>query len=178
MRHIFGDQKEMCEVWANQTSGWGRSSAMHFDGPVLYSYSTQIGRVFETPGHTTFWVLNQYGFSPTTSKHQGHARSAIPHQSSIVTYSGDEYVDETGEWFSRRGSLVPGSPHAVVDLLLQRWGTDPKYSRYEHIRRRRRMKQIEYLMQARVVYQMSGMEDAADAALDLYYLLEHGITDE
>ena len=69
---------EIAHVWANQSAPMGRSpGAMSFNGECLLSYSTVIARIINYKGKRAF-VFDTYGFSVSTSKHQGRARCAVP----------------------------------------------------------------------------------------------------
>ena len=69
--------------WAHQLRPRGKASALSYEGPALFSYSTVIGRIL-APG---VYLLNDAHFSPTTSKHASFARRAIPDYSTILRFA-------------------------------------------------------------------------------------------
>jgi hypothetical protein len=100
--------RELVHHWAHQTKPRGKASALSFEGPVIYSYSTAIGRIL-APG---MYLVNTATFSVTTSgKHQGPMRRAIPHSAVTLYYEDD-----------RRNTSLEPSGADVVNYNFSRIG--------------------------------------------------------
>lgn len=77
MKSVF-TSAELPHQWAAQHAPHGRSpSALSFQGDILRSYATDIGRIIQGP--VSFVVLNETHYSQSTSKHQSAMRSAVSH---------------------------------------------------------------------------------------------------
>lgn len=96
--------KTLVHDWAHQTKPRGKASALSYEGPVIRSYSTAIGRIL-SPG---VYLVNTASFSATTSgKHQCPMRHAIPHGATVL------YYDD-----GRRGTDLDPSG---VDVVAHNW---------------------------------------------------------
>ena len=88
--------KTLTHDWAHQTKPQGKASALSYEGPVIRSYSTAIGRIL-APG---VYLVNTASFSVTTSgKHQGPMRQAIPIDATVLYYGDGQrgtYLDPSG----------------------------------------------------------------------------------
>jgi hypothetical protein len=80
MKKVFSSHASLSHAWANQTHPIGKSSAMFFDGPVIYSYGYhyEIARFIQAPNGKYVVFINTSGYSVSTSKHTGHVISSIP----------------------------------------------------------------------------------------------------
>lgn len=77
------NQNELAHQWAHQVKPRGKASAFSYEGPVIRSYSTAIGRIL-APG---IYLVNMATFSVTTSgKHQAPMRMAIPHNTTTLYF--------------------------------------------------------------------------------------------
>jgi hypothetical protein len=88
-----GDQA--IHVWAQQSQPCGRNSkaTVWFEGPSLYSYSTEIAR-FTTDRHgSPVVLLSSQSYSVTTSGQQSAARHAVRHLEALSI----EYVHDLSE---------------------------------------------------------------------------------
>jgi hypothetical protein len=72
MKKVFSSNSEVAHIWANETQTHGRASSVSFEYGVLFSYQTAIAQIINDTV-----ILNDYGYSPSTRKHQGYANSAI-----------------------------------------------------------------------------------------------------
>ena len=79
-RNVIGSHSDTAHVWAQNRYMSGRSSdsRMYFEGAILYSYGSHfaLGMVLETTSEGRVTLLNDSGYSISTSKHKGHARYA------------------------------------------------------------------------------------------------------
>lgn len=77
-KHVFSNTQEVCHAWANKTTDWGKngSGSISFDGDVIYSYGTKMGKMCENTGYT---LLNSGKYSITTSGQQSDIYNAIPY---------------------------------------------------------------------------------------------------
>lgn len=77
-KHVFSNTQEVCHAWANKTTDWGKNSSgsISFDGDVIYSYRTKMGKMCENTGYT---LLNSGKYSITTSGQQNDIYNAIPY---------------------------------------------------------------------------------------------------
>lgn len=88
IKRVFSNASECIHIWANRVQDEGRSSNVFFRssklssedgsdiGDVLYSYSTPIA-AFRESAKGLVVILNNYGYSHTTSGHQSDIRSAV-----------------------------------------------------------------------------------------------------
>jgi hypothetical protein len=75
--------KTLAHEWAHQVKPRGKASALSYEGPVIRSYQTAIGRIL-APG---VYLVNTANFSVTTTgKHQNPMRRAIPHDAVTLYY--------------------------------------------------------------------------------------------
>ena len=78
--------RTLAHEWAHQVKPRGKASALSYEGPVIRSYQTAIGRIL-APG---VYMVNVANFSVTTSgKHQNLMRNAIPHGATVFQYCDD-----------------------------------------------------------------------------------------
>lgn len=100
--------RTLAHEWAHQIKPRGKASALSYEGPVIRSYQTAIGRIL-APG---VYLVNVANFSVTTSgKHQGPMRRAIP-AAAITLYYEDH----------RRGTDLNPSGEQVVAFNYERIG--------------------------------------------------------
>ena len=80
MKKVFSSHASLSHAWANQTHEIGKSSAMFFEGPVIYSYGYhyEIARFIEAPNGLSVVFINSNGYSNSTAKHTNHVIRAIP----------------------------------------------------------------------------------------------------
>lgn len=79
---------------------------MSFEGHVFYSYGTAIARLVECNGKRAA-ILNDCGFSSTTSKHQGMVACALP--SDLLVFRASE----------GRGTSLDVKPSAMFDYAIR-----------------------------------------------------------
>jgi len=83
---------EIATVWAAQTQPHGRcSSNMSFDGRKFYSYGTVVAEIVVHRGKVAY-LVNNWHFSDTTSRHVNLVRCAIQ-----ITKIPCGYVEEFDE---------------------------------------------------------------------------------
>lgn len=77
-KHVFSNTQEVCHAWANKQTNYGRNgtSSISFDGDVIYSYYTKMGKMCKNTGYT---LLNSGNYSVTTSRQQRDIYNAIPY---------------------------------------------------------------------------------------------------
>lgn len=108
------NNSNVAHAWANQTKQSGKGSNMFFEGDTIYSYGYHFPIAkFITIDENNFIVLNYTNYSNTTSKHQAHVRSSIPHNYEILHvidmnfgYYGHEknlkhYINKIGEHLAK-----------------------------------------------------------------------------
>lgn len=113
--------------WAHQLKSRQGDSYFSFDGRKIMSYITVIGEIVYTNDGMPVYFLNTGSYSVSTSKHQGHAFSAIPDDAvqfsascgnfifrwGGMTYWGDEMTESQAKEF------VVKNLQYVVDSLLE-----------------------------------------------------------
>lgn len=74
MKKVFSSNRELVHVWANNDDSgiYKRANSVSCQFNVLFSYNTAIAQIY---GETV--ILNNHGYSVSTSKHQGYARDAV-----------------------------------------------------------------------------------------------------
>lgn len=111
MKTVFTSD-ELVHIWAHQSAPAGRCPGnMSFNGVSLRSYSTEIARIITHKGRKAY-LLNDTGYSVTTSKHQSMIRRAIPGDATVFSVSG----------IGRGGSLPDGKQLglAVYNYAIER----------------------------------------------------------
>lgn len=85
MRKVFSSHSEVCHVFASRSQDEGRASNVFFEGDTLYSYGYHFPMAtFSENGQTVYFTTQ--GYSVSTSKHLGYARSALSHFDFIYCY--------------------------------------------------------------------------------------------
>jgi hypothetical protein len=88
------NNNQVPHLWANQSQPSARGNgSISFDGPVLYSYAAQIGRLVEAKDGSTVALLVSRTWSVTTSSHQRRARDAVSHLASFTVPNIDRNTD-------------------------------------------------------------------------------------
>lgn len=110
VKYVYDSSQEVFHLWANQTQDSARQGGSitqaYFEGKSCYSYGShyEVGRLVKIKGKTVV-LINQSGYSHTTSKHINEASSASQHLPKII-------VDHTFDWQSgikkMRENLVNG----------------------------------------------------------------------
>lgn len=87
---------DIAHAWAhNQGTHHGNGGFRH-EYNNLYSYSTVIGQRLQVNGNVIF-LVNTYGYSHTTFKHQGFMQGAIPkNDDNVYVFYDPEYSDYSG----------------------------------------------------------------------------------
>lgn len=118
MKTVFDN--DMCaHMWAQLSQPHGRSSSMHFDGAVLYSYSTPIANILPVRNgerdRTSVVLVTSRGYSNTTrGKHIPAARAAVR-----GSYARVFHVPDVGERGDRAATLRDGplsDPNAYASV--------------------------------------------------------------
>lgn len=80
MRQTFGDHRQLCHVWAQQTQSYGRANSMFFEGESIFSYGHhfKIAQFVTRKGQTAV-LFTTDSYSSSTAKHISFARSAVSH---------------------------------------------------------------------------------------------------
>jgi len=71
---------EIGHNWAHQLKKRQSTNSFSFEGTRIYSYSTVIADIATLQDGTKVYLLNDGGYSNSTSKHQSHAFGAIPNE--------------------------------------------------------------------------------------------------
>lgn len=85
-RHIHPGQ-QVTHLWANQSQDWARNSSgsVSFQGPVLFSYRSEIARI--VPGaHGNVALITTEKWGPTTAKHKSWAWRATGYGETMPTF--------------------------------------------------------------------------------------------
>lgn len=100
-RKTYFSSEEIAHIWANQPAPYIQdgncASNMSFRGTAFSSYGTVIARIIVHKGKRAF-VLDDSGFSVSTSRHQGLVRRAIAKTETLFTIRGGsrgQYLDFT-----------------------------------------------------------------------------------
>lgn len=75
------DTHEIAHIWANNRADYGGTKgtgSMSFNRATFYSYAAEIGKIITLKNGDKIFLLNNYSYSNTTSKHQSYLRGAIP----------------------------------------------------------------------------------------------------
>lgn len=79
------NNREVAHLWAAQSRASAKGNNFSFDGPLLFSYSTCIARIFpDKAGACAAWrgpiaLMTERQYSKTTAKHKNYARNAVSH---------------------------------------------------------------------------------------------------
>ena len=107
MRNVFRSHSEVCHVWAQRSQERGEAGNIFFEGNSIYSYGYhyEIAR-FEN-NHV---ILNDTGYSSSTSKHIGHVLSAVSHYETFHvsnTFPNEILKDISDKWDKIQKSRKP-----------------------------------------------------------------------
>ena len=98
MRTVFNSTSEVCHVFAQRTQTEGRAGNVFFEGNVIYSYGYhyELARFFQGANNETAILINDMGYSTSTSKHIGLIRSATSHftQFNFTETDGETVLNE------------------------------------------------------------------------------------
>ena len=83
MRTVFSSSSQAIHVWAQQTQSKGKSSNIFFERATVYSYGYHypLGIIATNKKGEKAAIINNQGYSVTTSKHISEARQAVKHYS-------------------------------------------------------------------------------------------------
>lgn len=86
IKRVFTNPSEVMHRWANQTQSDARCKNAYFDGKSVFSYGShyELGRLIEFRGRTVA-VINDSGYSKTTSGHISSAWHAVEHMPRVKT---------------------------------------------------------------------------------------------
>lgn len=81
MKTVFSSTSEVCHIFAQRVQTEGRAGNVFFEGNVIYSYGYhyELARFFQNVNNETAILINDRGYSVSTSKHIGLVRSATSH---------------------------------------------------------------------------------------------------
>ena len=81
MKTVFNSTSEVCHVFAQRVQTEGRAGNVFFEGNVIYSYGYhyELARFFQNENNETAILINDRGYSVSTSKHIGLVRAATSH---------------------------------------------------------------------------------------------------
>jgi len=81
MKTVFKSTSEVCHVFAQRVQTEGRAGNVFFEGNIIYSYGYhyELARFFQNANNRTAILINDRGYSVSTSKHIGWIRSATSH---------------------------------------------------------------------------------------------------
>lgn len=98
MKKVFGSISEVCHVFAQRMQTEGRAGNVFFEGSVIYSYGYhyELARFFQNANNETAILINDRGYSNSTSKHIGYITSATSqHKQFFVTETnGKDVLDQ------------------------------------------------------------------------------------
>ena len=112
MKRVCSNYSEVCHLWAHHSQDYAESGNVHFRGAYLYSYSTCIGERFEINGNVVF-VVNDFTFSKSTSRHHCAMLSAIPNDDPNVhifhvNYNGWDDRSISSSWHGYSSAEAQG----------------------------------------------------------------------
>ncbi len=86
IKRVFSNGKQVLHLWANQSQDSARSSNVFFSGKDCYSYGYhyKLGSIMTFKG-VKLAMINNSGYSVTTSKHISWASSAVSHLPMLYT---------------------------------------------------------------------------------------------
>lgn len=86
MKTVYSNNAEVFHLWANQVQKRAKCGNVFFEGPSCYSYGLhyELGRLIEYNGHTVA-LINNRGYSVTTSRHISLATQASQHLNMLKT---------------------------------------------------------------------------------------------
>lgn len=88
----FVSSHEIARLWAHQSQPEARCpSAMSFRGKDFYSYATIIASIATNPKGEKAFLLNDWKYSITTTRHQSDVRRAIPHGATVFLIPGPPF---------------------------------------------------------------------------------------
>lgn len=133
----YVDSKEIAHLWAHQSQESAKcSSAMSFEGPNFYSYSTVIAAIATNPAGDKAYLVSEGQYSATTSRHQGQVRSAIPYSAT--------HFDVPGA--SRHG----GERFNDTTRILKDWAREIEY-KLERAAEAKSKKRQKFLLECRAI---------------------------
>ena len=86
MKKVFSNGNQVAHVWAQQTQSVGGCSNVFFEGAAIYSYDYHypLGFFATNKKGEKAAIINNAGYSVTTSKHIQWARSAVSHYKTFL----------------------------------------------------------------------------------------------
>jgi hypothetical protein len=117
IKRVFSSADQVIHLWANQTQSDARCANVFFEGKSVYSYGRhyELGRLVQFNG-VTVALVNNTGYSVTTSKHISAAYHAVAHLPRIMTKAGDGFWDIKKSLIETQGNLV----ESLMGLFSQR----------------------------------------------------------
>lgn len=78
--------QEVAHRWAQRRGDSGKGSNFYYEGDTLYSYGSHfiVARHMTAPNGTHFVLMNPEPYSISTTRHQHHAKCAIPGNTPII----------------------------------------------------------------------------------------------
>jgi hypothetical protein len=130
IKRVFTNSDQVLHIWANQSQDSARCGNVFFEGTKAYSYGYhyELGRLVTYNG-TDIALINESGYSITTSKHIYKAKSAASH---LVVIGYKEFYDNI-KTTVREALLVEQS--GLIDELMghfsrakfRNWANERKY---------------------------------------------------
>lgn len=98
MKKVFRSTSEVCHVYAQRLQTEGRAGNVFFEGNIIYSYGYhyELARFFQNANNETAILINDRGYSVSTSKHIGCITSATSHytQFFVTETNGKDILKE------------------------------------------------------------------------------------
>lgn len=96
IKRVFSNSDQVLHLWANQSQSDARAHNVFFEGVSCYSYGRhyELGRIVDYKGIKVA-MINDRGYSVTTSKHIRQAMSAASHMPMVCSHDlGAEYIGQ------------------------------------------------------------------------------------
>lgn len=82
MKTIYSSNKELTETFNKQAQSYGKANSLFFEGKFLYSYGYHYPLAII---QDSYILINDRGYSVTTSKHIGIAKNVTSNRKQILT---------------------------------------------------------------------------------------------
>lgn len=98
MKTVFNSTSEVCHVFAQRVQTEGRAGNVFFEGNVIYSYGChyELARFFQGANNEIAILINDKGYSNSTSKHISYITQATRHykQFFVTETNGKDVLED------------------------------------------------------------------------------------
>lgn len=98
MKKVFGSINEVCHIFAQRVQTSGRSGNVFFKDDIIYSYGYhyELAKFFNGKNNEIAILINDRGYSNTTSKHISYITQATRHykQFFVTETNGKDVLDQ------------------------------------------------------------------------------------